>query len=1335
VSQFDLIVETGERDNVVRFRLHDAHGAHLAGAQVKLSDHSLLDWQGVFDTRNYVERYARHLRRPGRTKPVTDEELLAGIGLFLGEKVLGPDIMSKLQGNRHRTLLVRLPDPQADGLAAAFARVPWEIARTGPHPAPLMAQNLVVRQLLQAGPETADQGNGEGAVRVLLVFAEAPGSRPLAMRLEREQLLDLFFSDILPGRHVEVDALCHGVTRSRLEEQIQARGGYQIIHWSGHGHHNLLELHPEPGQPSRLTGQELVELFTRAGGFIPQLMFLSACLSGTVVSVTDWAGFHAAMAGPRTGRKQAGDRELPELPELLASQPGYTGTALELLKAGVPQVIAMRHAVGDDYARELARHFYKHLLADPANYTSESALALARGELLRDKRPASGFDAVDHATPVLFGQAQAPFQLANQRSPQHARRYPRPQPLLPGGNRELEKHPAFVGRSAELTRLAGQWLPREGPAAALVQGLAGLGKTALAAEAIHLWHPHFDFVFCFQAKPTPLALEEFYRRLDEKLALESSAYRARCDGSPYAKVFLPPGERLSGEARFERLRNNLVDALREDRVLLVLDNYETNLESVAGQDGYRSQDPQWDRLLAELAERLIGTGSRLLITSRHRLAALAGAARALWLPLGPLPMGEAALFLRSHDGLRGLYFADEAGRALVVRLLDVSRGHPLILDRLASLARDRQALTGALDALETKGGWQSLPDLFAGAKSTAQREREHRYLEDVAIGAVDLLIERASPDARRLLWIITLANEPVTLELVEGVWSGRSVDEEQLEQIRGMLELLRLLPEEKQKELEAQLATDEGRELLEALQKSKAGPLAPPVKPLLDELHGAGLIAREGQPMPEEVQARSTYSFHELVRERVAAWMAAHADERGGRTEQETWIAYGQRYATAFQGLQTSGEPGAMERATEAGRRALIYMLRARAFDRLGSFASGLVIGTRDPAVLRAVIGELQAVADQLPPGEDRWSVRTYLADALRNAGRSDEALPLYEQAAAEAEAAGHWSDVGWICQNWANALRNAGQLDKAKATYLRSGEAAQKAGSPRANAVASELEALRVDVKQGRAEKALPQIETRLAEVRPWWKRHRAGESVPEAPDTVFLGRVLVGALDIAEDANRTMERWQAGLDLLKEIEQVKRDMGQSGHELAITRFNQYWPLMRLDRLDDAQRVIESCLIVFRKEEALGHQATALSALASVWKERGNLDQAIALERHALSVCNHLPDPSDRAKSHGNLAIYLEKAEESAQHFLAAGIYRLASGHGQGLSRWLRNLRVRTRGAASSGGQYQLPAVSRLLSLPEFAALKELLEHWQVDAAQLQTQIDQLVEQARREE
>ena len=176
-----------------------------------------------------------------------------------------------------------------------------------------------------------------------------------------------------------------------------------------------------------------------------------------------------------------------------------------------------------------------------------------------------------------------------------------------------------------------------------------------------------------------------------------------------------------------------------------------------------------------------------------------------------------------------------------------------------------------------------------------------------------------------------------------------------------------------------------------------------------------------------------------------------------------------------------------------------------------------LVTSTSSPALLRGIIDELQSVADQVPPGEDRWSLRTYLADAIRKAGQPDQSLTLYEQAAAEAEAAEHWSDVAWICGNWANSLCACGQLDASRAKHMESAAARRKAGNPEVNVVGSELEALRIDVMQGRAEAVLPEIESRLDRVRQWWQQTRAGQSVPAAPDAVVLGRALISGLDIA--------------------------------------------------------------------------------------------------------------------------------------------------------------------------------------------------------------------------
>ena len=74
------------------------------------------------------------------------------------------------------------------------------------------------------------------------MFADPPGAEPLAARLERERLREMFFGEILPKRNVEVDVLCHGVTRVRLQDRITARAGYHVVHWSGHGDVNALAL-------------------------------------------------------------------------------------------------------------------------------------------------------------------------------------------------------------------------------------------------------------------------------------------------------------------------------------------------------------------------------------------------------------------------------------------------------------------------------------------------------------------------------------------------------------------------------------------------------------------------------------------------------------------------------------------------------------------------------------------------------------------------------------------------------------------------------------------------------------------------------------------------------------------------------------------------------------------------------------------------------------------------------------------------------------------------------------------------------------------------------------
>ncbi|MCP4105680.1 MAG: ATP-binding protein, partial [Desulfobacteraceae bacterium] len=435
---------------------------------------------------------------------------------------------------------------------------------------------------------------------------------------------------------------------------------------------------------------------------------------------------------------------------------------------------------------------------------------------------------------------------------------------------DLKRPFGFVGRSKELTRLKQEWLPRGKSPVALIQGLAGMGKTMLAAEVIHLWHDRFDYVFAFQSRPYQISAEEFsaekfsaeefYRDLDLRLSMASKLYREKCRDDEYRKICLPT-EEITGEQRYETMRNNLADALHSERILLVADNFETHLLG----DG-ACKDLEWKNLLDVFCNRLGNSGSCVLITSRHVPADLKD--QGVWIPMGPLPLNQARLLIQNHDGLRGLWHNKDT-RSVALRVLEISRGHPLILQRLGILAGDAGNLVQILDRLEKKGLKElpDLPDMVLGAKTDKERETEREYLEDVAVGAVDVLLERIGSDARLMLWVTTLAFEPVQAGLLVDIWEN-------------------LVNE------------------------------SPASGPLLNELVESGLLQKQGQGKD------AVYSFHELVRERMAEWMENHPQEQAGQDAKQVWLAYGQRYEAIFWALQQSGESGSREAATEMGRRA-----------------------------------------------------------------------------------------------------------------------------------------------------------------------------------------------------------------------------------------------------------------------------------------------------------------------------------------------------------------------------------------------------------------------------
>ena len=290
-----------------------------------------------------------------------------------------------------------------------------------------------------------------------------------------------------------------------------------------------------------------------------------------------------------------------------------------------------------------------------------------------------------------------------------------------------------------------------------------------------------------------------------------------------------------------------------------------------------------------------------------------------------------------------VFSGDAAEMALAMRLLNASRFHPLLMDRLARLATGgpalRPQLMQALDALEKSHDFTQLPALFATEPGDA---KELAYLNDALATSLDQLIRDASPDARRLLWMIAVANDPVALGLLQSVWSGEdSPRQQQLRQLKQMLDMLPQLPPELQEKLKAM--PPELRALLDAL--PPAAPARPDPAPLLRHLVAVGLVTEE-RTGPDD--ANPDLTCHELVRERIRAWMQ-RPPAGPGRADGEHHPARLCRAAGG--GIQRTPAPE-HDRRPEAGSRALVYCVQAGAWDRLGGFASGVVTSTRDPRLL-----------------------------------------------------------------------------------------------------------------------------------------------------------------------------------------------------------------------------------------------------------------------------------------------------------------------------------------------------------------------------------------------
>lgn len=574
-----------------------------------------------------------------------------------------------------------------------FHRLHWEALKDPELPrafaleCPLLRRNLTP-PALAAEPRPAD------TLRILLVTARPFGERDVAYRTISRPLVEALDNARLP---VEVHILRPGSYQALVEHLNETRdrhgaGHYHVVHFDAHGavlDWATLTQAQEPARPERYLfrgryGRADLQPFDGRKGFLfldgepgrGDLVAdheLAALLTGHAIPVVV---LNACQSG-----KQVGERE--------------SSLGARLMAAGVQWVLAMGYSVTVSAAEKLMTTLYRRLFDGDA---LPAALRRARLALHDEPERSAYYDQrialADWLLPVVYENRPVALHLTPPGPEALARRYT----ALAGRFRAPAPRYGFHGRDLDILAIERR-LPDHN--LLLLRGMAGAGKSTLLRHLGQWW------------QTTRLVERVWYVTYEERAwPLEAILHRLAL-GDPER-----PGSGLLAEAErdaWDRLppaaqRELLVERLRADRHLLVLDN----LESVTGEHLAipNTLDAGQQAALRAFLERLKGGRSLVLLGSRGPESWLVGQG-----PLDPAHVHEL-------EGLDPEAASTLAERVLerhkatawrtdpdLERLLKLLAGFPLAIEVvLANLADQTPAqvlaaLTVGDDALDLdKGG-------------------------------------------------------------------------------------------------------------------------------------------------------------------------------------------------------------------------------------------------------------------------------------------------------------------------------------------------------------------------------------------------------------------------------------------------------------------------------------------------------------------------------------------------------------------------------------------------------------------------------------------------------
>ena len=464
--------------------------------------------------------------------------------------------------------------------------------------------------------------------------------------------------------------------------------GFHVLHLSCHARPGELILETPAGNPDPVGAARLLEEGVPAGTDLPMIV-LSGCSTG-LTARQHRLHPDTAPAGQNPGAQRLKQEDADEDGTDGTGEGGAAGEvvlasfAAEVIGAGVPQVLAMQAPVSDIYATNVCAEFYRRLAVDAV---PDPLLALAQARRAAERERA-GLPAgsprrgrAEWATPALLARGLR-LPLFNRREP-FADIHPPQAPVLAEGIvvREVGE---FVGRRKEIREARRVLGGRK--AGLVVHGIGGAGKSTLAAEILRTLTGDTGLAV---SAAGPVSIDDILSEIGARIHQTASA--AGSEGLARAGLILRAGD-VEWAERWRLLAEQILPALP---MIVLLDNFEDNLQPTKESGGWQVRDPELAAFLAGWARR--PGQSRLVFTSRHPFTLPDGAERRLAaLHLGPLTAAETSKLIWRLPGLDEQSLEDQ-NRAY----RDVG-GHPRTLEYLDALLRGEARFDDIADRIETR---------------------------------------------------------------------------------------------------------------------------------------------------------------------------------------------------------------------------------------------------------------------------------------------------------------------------------------------------------------------------------------------------------------------------------------------------------------------------------------------------------------------------------------------------------------------------------------------------------------------------------------------------------